>query len=428
MLDAERKGPGSADTPRGKDMPKGPTCPRLAYPATASRYASRATRAFYDVYFRWPAGRLVKRRVGPAWVNSNGEPRRGQPHDGYFDVARAHDRAREIVAEHVASTEPQNAGPTFRDVAHEYLRWLEDVRGAKPSTLRDHRSTLSEPDVAVRGGRAKTNGHVMRALGDRPAAEVTPREVEDLLASVEETGAGPRTVNKYREIVLAVYTYACRPATFALTSNPAQATDKRRLPQRDDARHLQRRRDRAARGRARCRTCTAIPRGQRRPTLRRPRIDRTRSWCVWPPTRGCAKASCGRLRWSDVGDDVLTVSRALSAGVESGTKGGKARHVPLVPQAAGALERLRERGDFTAPDELVFCNWLGRPLDESALRRRFMAARDAAGLRPLRFHDLRHTYGSLLAAARCACDRHSGCDGTRGRPNDSALPARAPGE
>ena len=64
-----------------------------------------------------------------------------------------------------------------------------------------------------------------------------------------------------------------------------------------------------------------------------------------------------------------------------------------------ALERLRQRGDFIAPDELVFCNWLGRPLDESALRRRFMAARDAAGLRPLRFHDLRHTYGSLLAGA-----------------------------
>jgi integrase len=42
---------------------------------------------------------------------------------------------------------------------------------------------------------------------------------------------------------------------------------------------------------------------------------------------------------------------------------------------------------------------LGRHLDGSAVRRRFKRARDAAGLRPLRFHDLRHTYGSLLAAA-----------------------------
>jgi integrase len=75
------------------------------------------------------------------------------------------------------------------------------------------------------------------------------------------------------------------------------------------------------------------------------------------------------------------------------------RRVPLPDQAAAALERLSRRGDFTAPDELVFCNVLGRPLDSSALRRRFKRARDAAGLRPLRFHDLRHTYGSLLAAA-----------------------------
>lgn len=74
-------------------------------PSYSLQVRAQGDRAFYDVYFRWPAGRLVKRRVGPAWVNSNGEPRRGQPRDGCFDVARGHDRAREIVAEHVASTE-----------------------------------------------------------------------------------------------------------------------------------------------------------------------------------------------------------------------------------------------------------------------------------------------------------------------------------
>ncbi len=38
-----------------------------------------------------------------------------------------------------------------------------------------------------------------------------------------------------------------------------------------------------------------------------------------------------------------------------------------------------------------------RRLDPSAVRRRFKAARDAAGLRPLRFHALRHAAGSLIA-------------------------------
>ncbi len=345
-----------------------------------------------EVYFRHH-GRQVHRRIGPAWT------KRGRPLEGYFDKAAAYDRARAIIDEHMtAAAEPRSSGPTFRDVAHGYLRWLENVRGAKPETLRSHRSTLGEPDVAVKRGSATTNGHVMRALGDRPAAEITPAEVEALLATVEATDVGPRTVNKYRATVSAVFAYAQKPTTFALGANPAKATDRRREAQRpaldtytvaeveqlaqglEDGRH----------------------RDPARPasTLADHAEDRQDAELVRVAAcTGLRQGELRALRWSDVGEEVLTVSRALSAGVESGTKGGRVRHVPLVPHAAAALERLRQRGDFTAPDELVFCNWLGRPLDESALRRRFMAARDAAGLRPLRFHDLRHTYGSLLAGA-----------------------------
>ena len=106
------------------------------------------------------------------------------------------------------------------------------------------------------------------------------------------------------------------------------------------------------------------------------------------------------LRWRDVDftGQVLTISRAMSAGVETGTKSGRVRRVPLPDQAASALARLSARENFTGKAELVFANELGRTLDGSALRRRFKAARDAAGVEPLRFHDLRHTYGSLLAA------------------------------
>ena len=46
----------------------------------------------------------------------------------------------------------------------------------------------------------------------------------------------------------------------------------------------------------------------------------------------------------------------------------------------------------------MFVNRLGQRLDGSALRRRVSRAREAAELRELRFHDLRHTYGSLLVA------------------------------
>lgn len=46
----------------------------------------------------------------------------------------------------------------------------------------------------------------------------------------------------------------------------------------------------------------------------------------------------------------------------------------------------------------MFCNVYGRPLDESARRRRYRRSQAAASIRPLRFHDLRHTFGSRLAA------------------------------
>jgi integrase len=106
------------------------------------------------------------------------------------------------------------------------------------------------------------------------------------------------------------------------------------------------------------------------------------------------------LRWRDVdfAGSALTIARAMSAGVESSTKSGRVRRVPLADQAAAALERMSRRERYNDPDDLVFCNVYGRTLDDSALRRRYRRAQVAADVRPLRFHDLRHTFGSLLAA------------------------------
>jgi integrase len=68
-------------------------------------------------------------------------------------------------------------------------------------------------------------------------------------------------------------------------------------------------------------------------------------------------------------------------------------------QAKEAFQRLRDRIDFTSADDYVLVNRFGRRIEPSALRRRYERARDAIDLEPLRFHDLRHTYGSLLVAA-----------------------------
>ena len=62
-----------------------------------------------------------------------------------------------------------------------------------------------------------------------------------------------------------------------------------------------------------------------------------------------------------------------------------------------ALERLLAREDFTQREDYVFGNRLGGRLDGSALRRRYHAARKAAGLRHVKLHGLCHCAGSLVA-------------------------------
>jgi integrase len=367
---------------------------------------------FYEAKFRY-RGQQVKRRIGPAWLEraSDGWRRhRGRVAEGTYDERAAHVAAAQLVAEYVAEAtdleraeqERRSRGVTFREVAHAYLRWLKDVAGAKPSTLRDHKNVLVEPEVPHKRGNKTTAGHVMAALGDRPAAKITTREVEDLLSTISATGASPRTVNKYRNVIAAVFSYGCKPSTYALPVNPARDADKRREPPAaalvfytpEDVEAVARA---FADGRHRNRSDLNVGDREREALSAKDRQDsemvRVAAYA------GLRLGELSALRWRDVDSagSALTIARAMSAGIESSTKSGRVRRVPLADQVAAALEHLSQRERFTAPDDLVFCNALGRPLDDSALRRRYRRAQVAAGVRPLRFHDLRHTFGSLLA-------------------------------
>jgi integrase len=360
--------------------------------------------------------RTMKRRLGPAWLESDDtgvlRRRRGRPKPGYLDehaAIVAKDRlVREVereLAERVAATErASNAPPTFRAVAHTYLDWVERVRGAKPATLRDHRYLLAEPGASHRRGPGAHSGPIMAALGDRPASEITTREINRLLADVAATGASPRTVNKHRQLVCAVFSFGCREATFALPHNPARAADRHAEPERarldyyspEEVEALARA---LANGRHRDPNGAAVSASEAEARADEDRQDaelvRVAAYA------GLRRGELVALRWRDVDFErrKLVVRRAVSGNVEaSSTKSRRAREVPLADQAARALARLSQRGDFASGDDYVFANRLGRRLDGSALRRRVERARDATGLRPLRFHDLRHTYGSLLVA------------------------------
>jgi integrase len=203
---------------------------------------------------------------------------------------------------------------------------------------------------------------------------------------------------RVRDVVCAAFSFGVRSSAFALPGNPASSADRRRLrapevlvfyvPEEVEA------------------VARTLAEGRHRPDVgSRGELELYDDHRDAEAVRVAAYAGLRlgellALRWRDVdwAGSALTVSRAVSAGVEGATKSGRIRRVPMADQVVGALARPSQADDFTGPDDFVFCNALGRRLDGSALRRRYKRARDAAGLRPLRWHDLRHTFGSLLVA------------------------------
>lgn len=118
------------------------------------------------------------------------------------------------------------------------------------------------------------------------------------------------------------------------------------------------------------------------------------------------------LRWGDIEADWLKVAKSWSKCYED--RDGKVRMkyelrdtktdqsvrpVPLLPEAAAVLEAhkalAQSRGRAT-PSDFVFQNGDGGALHPSNVRRSFDALIEKAGVKRIKFHELRHTYVTML--------------------------------
>jgi integrase len=102
------------------------------------------------------------------------------------------------------------------------------------------------------------------------------------------------------------------------------------------------------------------------------------------------------LCWRDVDftNATIHVRQNLTTTGLTTPKGGKERAVPMAGEVAEALARLSQRDQFTGDDDLVFTGPYGDHLVGRVVSRRYHEAVVRAGLRRLRFHDLRHTFGT----------------------------------
>jgi integrase len=109
------------------------------------------------------------------------------------------------------------------------------------------------------------------------------------------------------------------------------------------------------------------------------------------------------LRWGDI--DWSAQKVRVHANYVRGQFGSpksrrSVRAIPLAQRLIAELEALHRESLWKGDNDLVFANpRTGQPLDRSRILKRFKAACRRAAVKPVRFHDLRHTFGTRIAAS-----------------------------
>ncbi len=371
---------------------------------------------FYEAKWRDSTGRQRKRRLGRAWVRRSGESwerRRGRPAEGSLAEGAAYLAMKEVIeAEEraLADINPPRRQATFIEAAHAWLEYVEFEKRVKPSTLAGHRSLLREAGAPSKPGPPRgrrrapaTPSRIIGEFGDRRLAEITTEDIRRFLAKLDREEISARTVNIHRQVLHSIFEFAKRKDAFGLVGNPVAETIKRPEdapgPVETFEPHELRAIAAAARaGKHRTHGGYANSRFSERTEREWQRInDQDAAIFIIAACTGLRLGEIIPLRWSDLDllDGVMIVSRGMSAGVETSTKSRRPRSVPLAEQALEELTALRGREHFMGRDDHVFCRADGGPIDRATLRQRFIRAQEEAGVRVRRFHDLRHTFGSL---------------------------------
>ena len=255
----------------------------------------------------------------------------------------------------------RRSGVTFAMAAAEWLRYCEHERACKPTTLRDYRHSLSV--------------HLLPAFGDLVLEDVSVEMVERWRRGLQRS---PRTKNKLLTVLNGVFRRAKR--VYGCRHNSATDVDRLRERSRIDL--------------------DVFSPEEVLALVRAATSEQDAAIFLTAAFTGLRRGELVALRWRDIdfANSLIRVRSSYAGGMLTTPKSGRVRSVPLSTQVAARLARLAERGWSAGDDDLVFVGELDGYVDGSALRRRYMEALAVAGLRPLRFHDLRHTFGTRMIA------------------------------
>src|SRR4051812_43081249 len=317
-------------------------------------------RPVWRAKYRLPDGRQVKKPLGPAWTA------RGRPPAGYFTKRTAEAWLRKTLVEAAAGTLPGmvRTGATVADACDEYLRYIEQDRQRKPSTLRDYDSIF--------------RNHVIPHLGSIHLEDLTAERVERWAAHAIDPNR--QMANRTREKTITVFHGVMERARklYRLPSNPVADVEKPRTATRTEIQ--------------------VFSPEEVMALVRAADSDQDAAIFLTAAFTGLRQGELIALHWRDVDflGSAIRVRASYTNGHLTSPKSGKVRSVPMASKVAETLARLGQREYWTGDDDLVFVGITGSYLDGSALSKRYRAALQRAALRPLRFHDLRHTFGTRV--------------------------------
>ena len=343
---------------------------------------NRRWRAFW-----WDADGKHSRVLGRAWAQSSGRrSARGavvwhaadgpKPDPSYLTPKEAEVALRRLL-EHDAVKRPTPRSPrgefvTFADAAEAWLEHGERKRNLKRSTLTDYRQVLDTYllPAADKDGRPDTP-YGRASFATFPLRDLQAKQVK---AWYDGLPYG-RTTEKLLMVVRAILAHARSRGW--IDEDPSATVERQPVRYSGDYDFYSRE------------EIEALVRGAT--------SEQDASIYLTAAMTGLRRGELIALRWRDIDfpGQAIRVRANYSYGELVAPKSGKVRSVPMVPEVAQALARLGQREFFTGDEDPVFASTVGGHLDASAMRRRYAAAVERAGLRSLPFHSLRHYFGSM---------------------------------
>jgi integrase len=325
---------------------------------TGSLYPCRGS--WYGTW--WVGSKQRKRKVGPM--------RKAATNEGLTKV-QAEARLRKMMEETKrAPVVPERL--TLVEVTERYIKHLENVVERRSSTVETYKSIVKK--------------HIRPFFEELAMTAVTDCDIEDFIATRKESGLAPKTINNQVILLTGIFNFAVKRGWTDF--NVVQSVDRPSQSDGDpDIRFLDKDEVEAL-----LRATPEDVLGQMEKVL-----------YLTGATTGQRQGELIGLRWTDVdrANAKIRVRRNIVRGILGKPKSRRSvREIPMTARLSNELILLRQRSVYKTDDDYVFCHPdTGSPYDPSKMRKRYKAAAKRAGIRQdVRFHDLRHTFGTRMAS------------------------------